>query len=441
MSRPCFLCCVAGAILAVSTSGMAAEVREIRYAGALSQPAPAGDLVLRQFEVLVLNSDDTTFFSVLDDERDGCPWPESFGQLNAADAPRPHLQYDYDGALYSLPLPPVVLDLPDDAAAGSRWMSDSWTFQLVEKVTIEGVSAWNVEASERRGRRLSLSVAADSGILLKGNQDVFMGQGQQFVLTIQQTSSTIVPDDVAEQVGQLQSGLLALQSTLHRRPDSQLAELSPRQIELAAGQFEALSALAKNTPLQESVLRMRRDVDRQQQRVARSMKRQQQLLNSPAPSFSLNLVTSGTLESGSLKGRTIVLHFWQYAEKPLAEPYGQVGYLEFLHNKLQKNGVHVIGVATNPALQQPTSLSSGRRTARKLIEFMNLSYPVGYDDGSLLRAFGDPRDSGGELPLWVVVSPSGQVIHYHGGFYEIDQRQGLKELDDLLSGQQAADSR
>jgi len=87
----------------------------------------------------------------------------------------------------------------------------------------------------------------------------------------------------------------------------------------------------------------------------------------------------------------------------------------------------------NPALQQAESSRSAKRTARKLIEFMNLSYPVGYDDGSLLRAFGDPRDSDGKLPLWVVITPAGKIAHYHGGFYEVDQRYGLKELDDVLS--------
>ena len=165
------------------------------------------------------------------------------------------------------------------------------------------------------------------------------------------------------------------------------------------------------------------------------MDRQEKLLESEAPGFALNLVTGGSLNSKDLNGKTVVPHFWKYADKPLSEPYGQVGYLEFLYGKRSVNGVEVVGIAMNSALQDPQSNRAGQRSARKLIEFMNLSYPVGFDDGSLLRAFGDPRDDGGELPLWVVISPQGKVVHYHGGFYEIDQRQGLKRLDDVLIDQ------
>jgi peroxiredoxin len=168
------------------------------------------------------------------------------------------------------------------------------------------------------------------------------------------------------------------------------------------------------------------------------MKRQQQLVDKAAPSFRLNLVTSGTLESESLKGKVVILHFWKYSEKPLSEPYGQVGYLEFLSSRRKPQNVEVVGIATNPALRHNDSQHAGRRTARKLMEFMNLSYPVGYDDGGLLRELGDPRDSGGELPLWVVISSSGQVVHYHSGFYEVDQRLGLKELDDIIVAQAGA---
>ncbi len=411
------------------------ELMEVRFAGTLSQPAAGGDQVLRNFEALLLSSPDRSFFQVLDDEREGCPWPETYGQLQAADSPAPHLMYEYDGNAYSIALPPLALNLPADATEGTKWISGVWTFELVSQAVVSGKKTWDVTASERRGRRQTLKVTAETGILLAAKQDVFMGQGDKFELAIKQTSSKPVTDSVAVNVSQLEAQLIKLQRDLNRRPDSQLTELSPRQIETATSRLDDLSAIAKGTPLQEAVLRIRRDVERQSRRVAEAMNRQQQLLNKPAPSYSLDLVSGGRLESDSLKGKTVVLHFWKYAEKPLSEPYGQVGYLEFLYNKRKQSGVEVIGIAMNPALQQADTSRAGKRTARKLMEFMNLSYPVGYDDGSLLRAFGDPRMSGGELPLWIVVSRTGQIAHYHGGFYEVDQRQGLKELDDVLQQQ------
>ena len=134
----------------------------------------------------------------------------------------------------------------------------------------------------------------------------------------------------------------------------------------------------------------------------------------------------------------MVLHFWDYRDAPLSEPYGQTGYLEFLFNQKKTMNVLVVGVSTNPDLQVAENVARGRRSARKLSEFMNLSYPIGHDDGSLLEAFGDPRDSKGQLPLWIVLSPDGNVAHYHAGFYEVDAAQGLKELEAVLAEQTRA---
>jgi hypothetical protein len=69
---------------------------------------------------------------------------------------------------------------------------------------------------------------------------------------------------------------------------------------------------------------------------------------------------------------------------------------------------------------------------KKLQEFMNLTYDVAVDDGSLLAQFGDPRALGSPLPLWVVIGHDGKVSHYHIGFYNITPDDGLKELDQAV---------
>ena len=419
-------------ILATSSGFAVDTVREVRFAGTLSSSTSnSEERILRNFEAVILQGT-SPFFCVLDDEQNGCPWPESFGRLNSTNGTKPRLIFEYDGSTYTLPLPAMLVSLPNDINTDSRWTADGWSFEVDGSETIDGIKAWKLHARERRGRKQSLSVAAATGLLLKADLDVFMGQGEKFDLSIRQTSNVVLDEETALRLNQLQTSLVDLQSALNRRPDTQLAHLSPRQLSLTSEKLDKLTELAKQTPLQESVLRIRQDIDAQSRRVSETSKRQQQLMDKPAPRFALSLISGGTLESESLNGKVTVIHFWNYAEKPLSEPYGQVGYLEFLYNKRKSLGLEVVGVAMNSSLQQSDQVTAGRRTARKLVEFMNLTYPIGYDDGSLLRAFGDPRTSGGTLPLWIVVSKSGTVAHYHTGFYEIDRQHGLKELDELL---------
>ena len=426
------------AALTLSHSSVTAEeFTEVRFTGALTSRATGTEQLLRQFEVLLLEGNNLLFFHVLDDPDEGCPWPESFGQYEPSASLQPRLMYTYDNSQYNLPLPPLKLKLPQQVEAGNEWTSGSWTYTVAQK----SEQGWTIEARERRGRRQTLNVST-GGVLLSARQDVFMGQGQRFEMTVTQSGSKPINEALTEQTEQLLSKLLTLQSELQRRPDTQQYQLSDRQLEKAVTRAAGLGALADGTPLEDAVLRIERDLGRQQKRAATAMQRKQKLLNKEAPGFVLNLIDGkSTLKSADLKGRTVVLHFWKYADKPLSEPYGQVGYLEFLYGKRKFNNVEIIGVAMNKSFAQPSTVRSAQRSSRKLVEFMNLSYPIGYDDGSLLRELGDPRESGGTLPLWVVISPNGQIVHYHAGFYEIDQRRGLKALDDVIIEQVKANSK
>ena len=75
------------------------------------------------------------------------------------------------------------------------------------------------------------------------------------------------------------------------------------------------------------------------------------------------------------------------------------------------------------------------RSVRRLANFMNLTYPLLLDDGAAIKAFGDPRLVGAELPLYVVIGRDGKVVHYKAGYYEVDRLEGLKELNGVLGEQ------
>jgi peroxiredoxin len=426
-------------VLCQAIPAVAAEEDSVQlsvFSGSLIQPDDEAGDILRRFEVQLFTTNQSHFFHVIDDARHGCPWPESYGRTGpsiGADKVQPHLVYDFDGQTYVIPLPPLVVALPAEIAADSTWEQVGWQFTAIELRSVDNVPVWFVEARERRGRQQMLTVDAANGTTLRAEADVFMGQGDQFKLTLSRSSTKAMEQDISDKVRELQDELLALQSTLKRSSDAHSRELSVRQIADVAAASDRLTSLASDTPLELLVRQMKLDTDQQQKRQASIANRATELMNTDAPQFLLSLMDGGKLESGNLKGKIVILHFWDYRDVPLSEPYGQTGYLEFLYNQKKSKDVTVVGVSTNPDLKIEEFYSRGRRSVRKLSEFMNLSYPVGHDDGALLKAFGDPRDDRGQLPLWIVLDANGKVAHYHAGFYEVDAAHGLKELEVVLA--------
>lgn len=412
------------------------EMEHTLFTGSLFKAEDDDGDILRRFEVQLLTQKQTLFFHVIDDTRVGCPWPESFGRTGPevnTDSVQPHLLYNYDGHAYLIGLPPLVVALPDGIEPDTTWEHAGWQMTAIEQRNIDNTPAWVIEARERRGRQQTLTVSASTGITLRAEADVFMGQGDQFALTLTQTAHKVLDQSLSESSQELQNQLMTLQATLKRRPDSHLSELSARQLEDVKMVLDQCSTLAKGTPLELLVKQMKIDAEQQQKRLASTETRAAELKNSDAPKFSLSLMDGGTLESASLAGKTVILHFWDYRDAPLSEPYGQTGYLEYLFNQKKKMNVTVVGISTNPDLQSKENQNRGRRSVRKLSEFMNLSYPIGHDDGSLLKSFGDPRDTRGQLPLWIVINTDGKIAHYHAGFYEVDAAQGLKALESVLA--------
>lgn len=406
-------------------------VRQINFTGELSRRTRGDeDTVLRRFEVTGLLSGGQMFFALLDDPDAGCPWPESFGDASAANA---HLTYQFDGNGYNIMLPELMISLPESTDAGTKWSVGDWNYETVEP-SGDDSNSLQINVTGRRGRRREVRVESDTGVLLAARQDVFMGQGEQFDLMLTQTDSKQLDPKLSEQARALQDDLLSLQRSLGRRADTQQTGLSARQVEIASQQLEKLLTAADKTPLEATVQRISRDVRRQQKREAGLGAKRDEMVGTDVPGFSLDSVNGRKMSSDSLRGKTVILHFWDYSERSLSEPYGQVAYLDFVLNKARANGpIEVIGVSTAAGLSAAGTVSQTKRSIRKLLEFMNVTYEVGFDDGALLKKLGDPRDADGDLPLWVVVSPAGKIVHYHAGYYEVDRRVGLKALSEAVS--------
>jgi hypothetical protein len=59
---------------------------------------------------------------------------------------------------------------------------------------------------------------------------------------------------------------------------------------------------------------------------------------------------------------------------------------------------------------------------------MNVSYPIVVAN-NLLREIGDPRQSGGQLPMFVVLNAEGKVAYVQVGLFDVDPQRGLTQLE------------
>jgi hypothetical protein len=223
--------------------------------------------------------------------------------------------------------------------------------------------------------------------------------------------------------------LLELRQALNRAPRTERADWDESQLMLLDERIPAAVEAAKSTRLARVLEVGRRDLDRQSDRVGNIENLVEKFIGQPAGEFSVDGLDRPRTYAKDMAGGLTLLHFWDYRDAPLKEPYGQVGYLEFLHERHKPRGLSVYGVAVDGRLADPQSRSDAIRGIRKLKQFMNLTYPLLLDGGALIRQFGDPRTAGAELPLFVLIDAEGRIAEYHVGYYEVDREAGLKELD------------
>ncbi len=423
---------------------------ELRYTGTLSRVTrTATEQPYKKFTLLAVASRqaDGTKVAYLTDERGGgsWAWPERFGllELNAKNKPANdatiRLLAEHEGVLNPIAIRQPFFEHPDQLGedADGDWVSGQHSYEVAEGTKkIKDRECLVVRVSTNNGRKQRLWIStADNTLLVAAEQQVFMGRGDEFQLKLELES--VKPLDAAA-LAKLQKPfetLVALKSQMNRPDGETKAELSDVQIAAAKKVIDGLQASAEGTPLAPLAAVISRDVKSQMQRADDVTNVSKKFVGQPAPAFEVKTIENKVINSKDLAGKIVVLHFWDYDSEPLTEPYGQVGYLDFLSNKRKRYGIEVIGVATNESFADPAKTTGALRSVRKLREFMNLGYPIATDDGTLVAKFGDPRKLGAKLPLWVVIDPEGKIAHYHVGFYAIKPDEGLRPLDEAVMKQ------
>lgn len=433
-----------GAFIVFSAaSALPAATRQLEYELTLA-PVVRGEAQapINQFRVNYLIQPDTdntrVDYWLSEQQQEGWAWPERYGRQQLSpgrtvlNGNPVKLLHRYEGTPFLIELPTVLFDQQARLGKSDEWQSGQKQYAAGRELTQKGRVVREVEVIGRIGRTHRLQVDIDDGAIVRNEQRVFMGRGDQFVLLMTLVSDRELKSDESARLTSAFDSLLDLQGQLKRRDGETKPELSAEQLTLVDKQLPAIEKLVADTSLKSLVAAAGRDRNQQSRREQSIEDLAGSFVGKAAPEFTVRDLKLKDVESKSLKGKILLLHFWEYQHEPLEEPYGQVGYLDYLNNKRQKLGVKVMGVAVDSRVANPDGVRVALRSVRKLKEFMNLSYDLTVDDGTVLRKFGDPRRVDAKLPLWVVVDPDGKVVYYKAGLYQIRPDQGLKDLDQVL---------
>jgi hypothetical protein len=303
--------------------------------------------------------------------------------------------------------------------------------EVLDPVTVREIPGWTVTARGRTGQRRVVIVAKDAPRVLDVRETFFIGQGRRHLMTVQLVRHQVLEDSA--RAAWLQAFEQA--DRLRQPLGTQTGADATEQPTNSATVRDALRAWADSPlppvwhRLAQTALRQSTDELARRQGLDNARRK---ALAQRLPEVRLESVVGKAPTRADWTNHVVVLHFWDYRDSPLHEPYGQVGYLDFLQRKYGQQGVHVVGIVTNQLAESETGRHAAATSARRFAQFMNLSYPVVQDGGQLLRQLGDPRQYDGALPLFVVADRTGQIIHYRSGYYPADPQRGLVELESII---------
>lgn len=374
-------------------------------------------------------------WTVAESGQGGWSWPDRFGACDAdtqgqpAADTGPALWYERGDVSKIIPLPAPLLTPPVELAPQAQWQAGDQSFVVERAVEHDGHDVWRIQGTTGLGRAQTLWLDRQSPLVWAAQRRVFMGQGEEHQLEWRLVAVRQLPADELAQLTAEYRALDALRAALARPPRAADAKLTAPQREALAQRLPAAQTAVRSPLLAPLVTAAERDLALQNQQAGDVAELVARFQDQPAPGLALHGLNGEMLDEDDLLGQVTVLHFWEYRDEPLHEPYGQVGYLDFLYSQRQAEGLRVYGVAVDGRLAEVRTRGAALRSVRKLRSFMNLSYPVLLDDGGGLKAWGDPRTLGAPLPLFVLVGRDGKIAHYHVGHYDIDRDQGLKTLN------------
>lgn len=377
----------------------------------------------KSFSVVLIRSGGRTAWALTESRPGGWTWLDRFGEREA-----PALLYDRGDGHSEVELPQFFL-APDRLARDEQWQQGGLTYRVSGETTRNGVAAWAIVASNPYGPQRSLVVAKESGCVVSLDARVFIGQGEECKLAWALTKEETIDAQAAAEALAALDVLTALRGKLAIKPRTREPKWSAEQQQTLREQLADVAKTVEKSPFHAIAQAAVKDLETQTSRSDALAALRAKAVGHELTRFELPGSGGEKLTSEDLKDAITILHFWSYQD-PLEEPYGQVGYLDYLAR--QTKGVKVYGVMVDERLEAAATRAQAIAAARKVKSFMNLSYPVMLDNAGLLKQVGDPRVAGAKLPLFVVVGKDGKITHYHSGFYEVRRDAGLEALQQAI---------
>lgn len=395
--------------------------------------------------MLLRGEDQASYLWTLSERgRGGWHWTDRFGRVSLQDSSNaevvePALQYERDEGSSTVPLLGPVFLAKETLTEGASWQNGRLEFHVQGLEKIADREAWRIDVRNPFGHKRSLWVEPQTGVILQLTETVFIGQGQEHELRYSLADRKSADESDRSAFLQGITSLEQLRSQLGVTPRTSWNGWKEEQLTTLRSKLPAIAKLAEVPQIKPLVEAIERDAKEQKDRLGAVGALRDKLVGSAAPKFELADLTGQKTGADSLRGKVTVLHFWEYQDARLEEPYGQVAYLDFLHRNRKSEHVAILGVHVDERLNDAAARSKSTQSARRFHSFMNLSFPLLLDGGAVLKSFGDPRGTGAKLPLFVVIGRDGKVVHYHVGTYEVNRDRGLEELDKVI--QKALDDR
>ena len=217
--------------------------------------------------------------------------------------------------------------------ADESWKQGAVTYRVIEEEAVGGIPAWRIVGFTNIGVKRTIWVSKSGTQVLSLNERVVLGRGLMHDLDLKLVQQIDLDDNLERKMATAFDVFLKFRGRLGVEKQAREINWSDEQLALLRENVERLVKVSVETPLESIGQTLADDIKNQKGRNNSVAVLAERAMNKSLGDFGdleFDTYRGAELNADTLKGKVTILHFWEYKDSPLAEPYGQVGYLDFL---------------------------------------------------------------------------------------------------------------